>query len=172
MSKFKVGERVRCVNDDHTNSVLTFGQEYTVAQIDDDMIGLDGLPKPLNYWYEQRFTLSDDSASQQKGEDDVYGVEPENECSFCDTKLPMGQFTCQSCWDAGCRAVSYGLPKSSGIPETARAIMNIVPEKKVVPLTPKQEEQAQGVARAVENLYRRDDAYLPAASLWSPDHGN
>jgi hypothetical protein len=43
-------------------------------------------------------------------------------------------------------------PKSSGIPSTARAILDIVPERKTPPVTPAQQQQGEGVARAVNRL--------------------
>lgn len=55
---------------------------------------------------------------------------------------------------------------SSGIPSTARAIMDLVPEKKTPPLTEKQQAAAEGVARAVQNLSRRDTAFMPCAAEW------
>jgi hypothetical protein len=54
----------------------------------------------------------------------------------------------------------------SGIPATARAIMNIVPERKVPSLTDKQQQQAEGVARAVRNLSQVE--HRVGAARWEP----
>jgi hypothetical protein len=46
----------------------------------------------------------------------------------------------------------YGFPKSSGIPETARAILDMVPERKTPQITEKQQQIGENIARAVKNL--------------------
>jgi hypothetical protein len=73
-------------------------------------------------------------------------------------------------WADGGTLAEYGFPKSSGIPATARAILNMVPERKVAPLTDKQQAAADGVGRAVRALTRRDDdrAFIGGAAQWHP----
>jgi hypothetical protein len=54
-------------------------------------------------------------------------------------------------WADGGTLAQYGFPKSSGIPSTARAILDMVPERKVAPPKPA-DPRAEGIARAVANL--------------------
>jgi hypothetical protein len=63
-------------------------------------------------------------------------------------------------------AMSGGFNASRGLPATARAIMNIVPERKVPPLSDKQQQQASGLARAVANLNQHEPRC--GSSRWVP----
>lgn len=144
MSKFKVGDRVRCVNAVTCFPTILKEQEYVVRKVDDENVWVVGVE---GGFLKSRFEPIHDSS---------YSVE-------ADLTADDYAFLLNEAF----AATFYGLPKSSGIPETARAILNIIPEKKVV-ATPEQKAQADNIDRAVRNIYRRDDAFVPAASVWEP----
>jgi hypothetical protein len=84
---------------------------------------------------------------------DVYTSHVSGICSACRDGLASSiNNAIRAIWAERGTIAEYGFPKSSGIPSTARAILDMVPERKTPPATPKQQEQAAGVARAVANL--------------------
>ena len=62
VNKFKVGDVVKCV-DDADISHLTFGEEYTVVKIHDEMIKVDN--DMCFYYRPNRFELSDSDETSQ-----------------------------------------------------------------------------------------------------------
>lgn len=56
MSRFKCGDRVRCV-DAKRSASLVFGTEYTVSRVMDGRICVDGAVSDCDWWYENRFEL-------------------------------------------------------------------------------------------------------------------
>ncbi len=59
MSDFKVGDRVKCV-DDHDASKLLVGKTYTVAEVLSATVVLEG--SGPNTWYKNRFVLAEADA--------------------------------------------------------------------------------------------------------------
>ena len=58
MSKFKIGDRVKCINSDSTISRLKSGDIYVVSRVDEhNGIVVEGL---LISWWSERFVLAEE----------------------------------------------------------------------------------------------------------------
>ena len=61
MSKFKVGDKVRCINGTGSGLKLVSGCEYIVEECDSHGISLCGVPITHCFWYTDRFELVEEA---------------------------------------------------------------------------------------------------------------
>jgi hypothetical protein len=137
---FRPGDRVRCVEPCERDT-LTAG-EYTIADANGALVALK---ERANYgiaFYASRFVLL--PTAQPASVPEAGG-----ECQFCTSAVPAGTLVCTFCRDAGCRSHVSG-----GLPDTARAILDLgrtQPQQPVVH-KPQQAAASDGIGRAVRAL--------------------
>lgn len=66
MSKFKVGDKVRCINGTGSGLKLVSGCEYIVEECDSHGISLCGVPITHCFWYTDRFELVEEAPVDAK----------------------------------------------------------------------------------------------------------
>jgi hypothetical protein len=156
MTAFKPGDRVRCVRG---NADVFEGNTYTITHTRGGVAGeMVGLQEIIGDCYAHRFVLL--PTAQPASVPEAGG-----ECQFCTSAVPAGTLVCTFCRDAGCRSHVSG-----GLPDTARAILDLGRTQPVQPVVhkPQQAAASDGIGRAVANLTRRDDAFMPCAADYQP----